>query len=176
MMAPASPAAGTLARSQHHPGRWVVATSAPCWWPQTWRGWAASRRRPAAPAPTGGRLGPLLGFQCTAIYWVSCWSGNIAIAVTATDICQLFPALAARSPAPSPPRPDLPATALTSRPAPVCQFESGANLLVPDPDPAHRHLRLEPFDPALFRLRERAARAGAAGHPHSLSGFWASPA
>ncbi|HZR33979.1 MAG TPA: amino acid permease, partial [Nevskia sp.] len=29
-------------------------------------------------------LGPYFGFQCTAIYWISCWSGNIAIAVTAT--------------------------------------------------------------------------------------------
>jgi len=35
-------------------------------------------------------LGPYMGFQTTTIYWVSCWSGNIAIAVTATGYLASF--------------------------------------------------------------------------------------
>ena len=40
-------------------------------------------------------LGPYMGFQTTTIYWISCWSGNIAIAVTATGyLASFLPALA----------------------------------------------------------------------------------
>jgi arginine:agmatine antiporter len=41
-------------------------------------------------AYTADALGPYMGFQCTAIYWISCWSGNIAIAVTATGYLASF--------------------------------------------------------------------------------------
>jgi arginine:agmatine antiporter len=35
-------------------------------------------------------FGPYMGFQTTAIYWISCWCGNIAIAVTATSYLASF--------------------------------------------------------------------------------------
>jgi arginine:agmatine antiporter len=83
-------------------------------------------------AYTAEALGPYFGFQCTAIYWVSCWSGNIAIAVTATGyLSSFFPVLAT----------PLASAAATSAliwlltalnilgPRLVCQFESGAILL-----------------------------------------------
>lgn len=57
-----------------------------------------------APEPGGActyahALGPYIGFQATAIYWVSCWSGNIAIAVAAIGyLATFFPHLAAPRP------------------------------------------------------------------------------
>jgi arginine:agmatine antiporter len=74
-------------------------------------------------------LGPYIGFQTTALYWVSCWSGNIAIAVTAAGyLANFIPVLA----------PPLAGAAATCGliwlmtllnilgPRLVCQFESGA--------------------------------------------------
>ncbi|MGH9392715.1 MAG: amino acid permease [Terriglobales bacterium] len=47
-------------------------------------------------AYAGRALGPFMGFQATAIYWMSCWIGNIALAVVAVGYLGSFvPALAA---------------------------------------------------------------------------------
>lgn len=99
-------------------------------------------------------LGPYFGFQCTAIYWVSCWSGNIAIAVTATGyLASFFPALAS----------PLAGAAATSAliwlltalnilgPRLVCQFESGAILLGLIPILLIATLGWGQFDPGLFK-------------------------
>jgi arginine:agmatine antiporter len=99
-------------------------------------------------------LGPYFGFQCTAIYWISCWSGNIAIAVTATGhLASFFPALAT-------PLAGAVATAgliwlLTALnilgPCLVCQFESGAILLGLVPILLIATWGWSRFDPALFQ-------------------------
>lgn len=99
-------------------------------------------------------LGPYMGFQATAIYWVSCWSGNIAIAVTATGYLASFvPALAQ----------PLAGAAATSAliwgmtllnilgPRLVCQFESGAIVLGLVPILLVATLGWWHFDPALFQ-------------------------
>jgi arginine:agmatine antiporter len=45
-------------------------------------------------AYAGDALGPYMGFQSTAIYWVSCWLGNVAIALAATGyLATFFPVL-----------------------------------------------------------------------------------
>ncbi|GAC1632930.1 MAG: arginine/agmatine antiporter [Nevskia sp.] len=45
-------------------------------------------------------LGPYMGFQSTTIYWLSCWTGNIAIAVAATGyLASFFTGLAQPLPA-----------------------------------------------------------------------------
>jgi arginine:agmatine antiporter len=41
-------------------------------------------------AYAGDALGPYIGFQANAIYWVCCWVGNIAIAVAATGYLASF--------------------------------------------------------------------------------------
>lgn len=47
-------------------------------------------------AYAGDALGPYMGFQSSALYWVSCWLGNIAIALAASGyLASFFPALAA---------------------------------------------------------------------------------
>lgn len=98
-------------------------------------------------------LGPYFGFQCTAIYWISCWSGNIAIAVTASGyLSSFFPALTA----------PLAGAAATSGliwlltalnilgPRLVCQFESGAIALGLIPILLIAGFGWSRFDPALF--------------------------
>lgn len=56
------------------------------------------RFRPIAGGPCAyadEALGPAMGFQATAIYWVALWSGNIAIALAAVGyLASLVPALA----------------------------------------------------------------------------------
>jgi arginine:agmatine antiporter len=45
-------------------------------------------------------LGPYMGFQSSVIYWISCWLGNIAIAIAAIGYLSVFvPALAQPIPA-----------------------------------------------------------------------------
>ncbi len=45
-------------------------------------------------AYAGDSLGPYMGFQTSAIYWVSCWLGNVAIALAATGyLATFFPVL-----------------------------------------------------------------------------------
>jgi len=98
-------------------------------------------------------LGPFWGFQSTAIYWVSCWSGNIAIAVTATGyLISLIPLLA----------PALHAALATVAliwgmtllnilgPRLVCQFESFALALGLIPIVLIATLGWRYFDPAIF--------------------------
>src|ERR1700679_3700325 len=53
--------------------------------------------QPGGPcAYAGEALGPYFGFQANALYWLSCWIGNIAIAVAAIGYLASFvPALAA---------------------------------------------------------------------------------
>jgi arginine:agmatine antiporter len=42
----------------------------------------------------GDAMGPYMGFQSSVIYWVSCWMGNIAIAVAAVGyLASFFPTL-----------------------------------------------------------------------------------
>jgi arginine:agmatine antiporter len=77
-------------------------------------------------------MGPYWGFQATTIYWLSCWSGNIAIAVTATSYLAAFVPVLAQP---------LPAAIATCAliwvvsliniygPRLVCQLESGAIFL-----------------------------------------------
>lgn len=99
-------------------------------------------------------LGPYFGFQCTTLYWISCWSGNIAIAVTATGyLSSFFPALAA-------PLAGAAATCgliclLTALnilgPRLVCQFESGAIVLGLIPILLIATFGWTRFDPALFQ-------------------------
>ena len=44
----------------------------------------------------GDGLGPYFGMQASVIYWISCWVGNIAIAIAAISyLASFFPALAA---------------------------------------------------------------------------------
>ncbi len=46
-------------------------------------------------AYAGDALGPYIGFQSTFLYWISCWVGNIAIAVAAIGyLASFFPGLA----------------------------------------------------------------------------------
>jgi len=99
-------------------------------------------------------LGPYFGFQCTAIYWVSCWSGNIAIAVTATGyLASFFPALA--TPPAGAAATSLLIWLLTAMnilgPRLVCQFESGAILLGLIPILLIATLGWARFDPTLFQ-------------------------
>jgi arginine:agmatine antiporter len=123
-------------------------------------------------------LGPYFGFQCTAIYWISCWSGNIAIAVTATGyLAGFFPALTA----------PLAGAAATSAliwlltamnilgPRLVCQFESGAILLGLIPILLIATLGWARFDPDLFRASWNVQHAPALqAIPNSLVlVFWA---
>ncbi|HXE31583.1 MAG TPA: amino acid permease [Terriglobales bacterium] len=58
-----------------------------------------------APEPGGAcayaaiALGPFVGFQATSLYWVACWSGNLAIAVAAIGyLGEFVPALKAPMP------------------------------------------------------------------------------
>jgi len=47
-------------------------------------------------AYAGRALGPFMGFQATAVYWMSCWIGNIALAVLGIGyLSSFFPAVAA---------------------------------------------------------------------------------
>jgi arginine:agmatine antiporter len=47
--------------------------------------------QPGGPcAYAGEALGPYFGFQANALYWLSCWIGNIAIAVAATGYLASF--------------------------------------------------------------------------------------
>ena len=123
-------------------------------------------------------LGPYFGFQCTTIYWVSCWSGNIAIAVTATGyLGSFFPALAA----------PLAGAAATSTliwlltamnilgPRLVCQFESGAIALGLIPILLIATLGWSRFDPQLFQASWNVQHAPALhAIPDSLVlVFWA---
>jgi arginine:agmatine antiporter len=57
--------------------------------------------QPGGPcAYAGEALGPYFGFQANALYWLSCWIGNIAIAVAAIGYLASFvPALGAPLPA-----------------------------------------------------------------------------
>src|SRR6202167_5448661 len=57
--------------------------------------------QPGGPcAYAGEALGPYFGFQANALYWLSCWIGNIAIAVAAIGYLASFvPALSAPLPA-----------------------------------------------------------------------------
>jgi arginine:agmatine antiporter len=56
--------------------------------------------QPGGPcAYAGEALGPYFGFQANALYWMSCWIGNIAIAVAATGyLANFVPALSAPLP------------------------------------------------------------------------------
>src|ERR1700757_1964318 len=99
-------------------------------------------------------LGPYFGFQCTTLYWISCWSGNIAIAVTATGyLGSFFPAPAAPlAAAASPCALICLLTALNLLgPLLVCQFESGAIVLGLIPILLIATLGWSHFDPALFQ-------------------------
>jgi len=51
--------------------------------------------RPGGPCTYAGEaMGPYMGFQASAIYWVSCWTVNIAIAAAAVGyLASFFPAL-----------------------------------------------------------------------------------
>jgi arginine:agmatine antiporter len=58
------------------------------------------------PAPAGlcvypgEAMGPYMGFQASVIYWLGCWSGNLAIAIGATGyLAHFFPVLAGPLPA-----------------------------------------------------------------------------
>jgi arginine:agmatine antiporter len=51
-------------------------------------------------AYAGEALGPYMGFQASAVYWLTCWLTNLAIAVAATGyLASFLPALAAPLPA-----------------------------------------------------------------------------
>lgn len=56
------------------------------------------RHAPAAGgaiAYAGHALGPYIGFQAAAVYWVSCWVGNVAIAIAAVGyLASLAPVIA----------------------------------------------------------------------------------
>jgi arginine:agmatine antiporter len=56
--------------------------------------------QPGGPcAYAGEALGPYFGFQANALYWMSCWIGNIAIAVAAMGyLASFLPALSAPLP------------------------------------------------------------------------------
>jgi arginine:agmatine antiporter len=48
----------------------------------------------------GEALGPYMGFQASALYWVSCWLGNVAIALAASGyLASFFPVLGGALPA-----------------------------------------------------------------------------
>ena len=50
-------------------------------------------------AYAGDALGPYMGFQSSTLYWVSCWCGNVAIAVASTGyLASFFPGLSAPLP------------------------------------------------------------------------------
>ncbi|MGH9482363.1 MAG: amino acid permease [Terriglobales bacterium] len=50
-------------------------------------------------AYAGRALGPYVGFQAASVYWVSCWVGNVAIAVAAVGyLASLAPALSGALP------------------------------------------------------------------------------
>ena len=54
--------------------------------------------QPGGPcAYAGEALGPYFGFQANALYWMSCWIGNIAIAVAAIGYLANFLPLLNRS-------------------------------------------------------------------------------
>ena len=57
--------------------------------------------QPGGPcAYAGDALGPYFGFQANALYWMSCWTGNIAIAVAAIGyLAHFVPALSQPLPA-----------------------------------------------------------------------------
>src|ERR1700687_2222791 len=57
--------------------------------------------QPGGPcAYAGDALGPYFGFQANALYWMSCWIGNIAIAVAAIGyLAHFVPALSQPLPA-----------------------------------------------------------------------------
>src|SRR6202158_5498185 len=57
--------------------------------------------QPGGPcAYAGEALGPYFGFQANALYWMSCWIGNIAIAVAAIGyLANFFPLLSLSVPA-----------------------------------------------------------------------------
>lgn len=98
-------------------------------------------------------LGPYIGFQTTAIYWISCWSGNIAIAVTATGyLASFFPALAQPLAGAAATVALIWATTLLNifGPRLVCQFESGAIVLGLIPILLVAIAGWWYFDPALF--------------------------
>ena len=47
--------------------------------------------QPGGPcAYAGEALGPYFGFQVNALYWMSCWIGNIAIAVAAIGYLEIL--------------------------------------------------------------------------------------
>lgn len=123
-------------------------------------------------------LGPYFGFQTTMIYWISCWSGNIAIAVTATGYLASFVPLLAQP---------LAGAAATSAliwlltalnilgPRLVCQFETGAIALGLIPILLIATIGWSHFDPALFQASWNVKHAPAMeAIPNSLVlVFWA---
>ena len=99
-------------------------------------------------------FGPYMGFHTTAIYWISCWSGNIAIAVTATGyLANFIPVLAQPLPGAAASVGLIWLLTLVNIVGPrlVCQVESVAIVLGLIPILLIATLGWWYFDPALFK-------------------------
>jgi arginine:agmatine antiporter len=98
-------------------------------------------------------FGPYMGFQTTALYWVSCWSGNIAIAVTATGyLADFLPTLAVPLPGAAASIALIWLLTLVNIAGPrlVCQIETAAIVLGLIPILMIATLGWWSFDPQLF--------------------------